>query len=260
MRAARGDDRIEASLSTLRPMSSVTLYSKISEVLAHRIASGSYAVGSAIPTEHELAEEFDASRHTIRAALRQLQDLGLISRRRGSGTIVQAQRANAGYSQSLSSLEDLVQLAARTPRTVHKMREIVMDTALAGLLNCAPGSHWLCISSTRGQPGQAPIVWTDLYVDAHYKGVRPLVNQHPDRLVSDLIETHYGRRIASVEQTIAGAAIPAAHAKALEIEPDAPGLMIVRHYRDQAGAVLLASVSYHPANRYKFSTTLIRQH
>jgi len=239
-------------------MPSVSLYSKISEALAHRIASGRYAVGEAIPTENELAEEFDASRHTIRAALRQLQDLGLISRRRGSGTIVQAQRATAGYSQSLSSLEDLVQLAARTPRTVHRMREVVMDTALAELLGCAPGSRWLCISSTRGEPGRAPIVWTDLYVDAHYKAIRPLVKQHPDRLVSDLIETHYGRRIASVQQTIAGAAIPAEHAKALEIEPDAPGLMILRHYRDQAGAMLLASVSYHPADRYRFTTTLIR--
>jgi len=240
-------------------MSSVSLYSKIAEVLAHRIAGGEYAVGSVIPTEHELAHEFDASRHTVRAALRQLQDLGLISRRRGSGTIVEAQGTKAGYSQSLSSLEDLVQLAARTPRTVHKMQEVVLDTELAAQLGCAPGSRWLRISSTRGEPGMAPNVWTDLYVDAHYKTVRPLVKAHPDRLVSDLIETHFGRRIASVEQTISGAAIPAILAKPLEIAPDAPALMILRHYRDQAGVVLLASVSYHPADRYKFSTTLIRQ-
>lgn len=102
-------------------------------------------------------------------------------------------------------------------------------------------------------------MWTDLYVDAHYKRVRPLVQARPDRLVSDLLETHFGRRIASVEQTISGTSIPAALAKPLGIAPHAPGLMIRRHYRDQAGAVLLASLSYHPADRYRFTTTLIRQ-
>lgn len=239
-------------------MPPVSLYSQISEVLAQRIADGTYAVGTAIPTENELANEFDASRHTVRAALRQLQDLGLISRRRGSGTLVEAQHTRAGYSQSLSSLEDLVQLAARTPRTVHKMQEVVLDTVLAAQLGCAPGSRWLRISSTRGEPGMPPNAWTDLYVDAHYKRVRPLVQAHPDRLVSDLIETHFGRRIASVEQTISGTSIPPALAKPLGIEPGAPGLMIRRHYRDQAGTVLLASLSYHPADRYQFTTTLIR--
>ncbi|VFR21368.1 Transcriptional regulator, GntR family [plant metagenome] len=240
-------------------MPSISLYSQIAEELARRIANGDYPVGSALPTEHELVDAFSASRHTVRSALRQLQDLGLISRRRGSGTVVEAQRPRSGYSQSLSSLEDLVQLAARTPRSVQKMQEVVLDIDQAAELGCPPGTRWLRISSTRGEAGKPPAGWTDLYVDAHYSKVKKLVQAHPDRLVSDLIESHFGRRIATVEQTISAAPVPAEIARVLEVPAGSPGLFILRHYRDQAGVLVLASTSYHPADRYRFSMTLIRE-
>ena len=239
---------------------SITLYSQISERIAQRIADQTYAVGAALPSENDLAEEFGASRHTVRAALRQLQDVGLIARRRGSGTVVLAADRAAGYSQSLSSLEDLVQLAERTPRHVRKVQDIVMDTELASVLRCGPGTRWLQISSTRGEVDQDPMVWTDLYVDAHYRDIKKLVLAQPDQLVSQLIEAHYGRRIAKVDQTIAACAIPARIAKALNVAADSPGLLITRHYCDQGGTVIVASISYHPAGRYQFSMTLIREH
>ncbi|MFC4275518.1 GntR family transcriptional regulator [Achromobacter aloeverae] len=237
---------------------SITLYSRIAEELARRVADGTYPVGDPMPGENALAEEFDASRQTVRAALRQLQDLGLIARRRGIGTIVTAERQKAGFSQSLSSLEDLVQLAARTPRTLKHAREVVMDVEQAGRMGVRPGTRWLCLSSTRGEEGRPPMVWTDLYVDAHYKGIRKLAQQHPDRLVSDLIEERYGRRIASVEQVISGCAIPDAVAKELGVPGQSPGLLILRQYKDLAGSVIETSESYHPADRYRFSMTLIR--
>jgi DNA-binding GntR family transcriptional regulator len=227
--------------------------------LARRIATDAYPVGTVLPSENTLAEEFDASRHTVRAALRQLQDLGLIARRRGSGTVVIGTRPRAGFSQSLGSLEDLVQLAVRTPRAIRQIQEVVVDVELAERLGVGPGTRWLRFSSTRGVEGQPPMVWTELYVDAHYKGVRNLARQNPDRLVSELIEEHYGRRIASVEQTISACAMPAAVARELEVAPDSPGLYIRRQYKDQAGQIVEVSCSHHPAGRYEFSTTLIRE-
>lgn len=134
------------------------------------------------------------------------------------------------------------------------------DLELAARLGVGPGTRWLRFVSTRGTPAQPPVVWTGLYVDAHYKGVRKLARQHPDRLVSELIEEHYGRRIASVEQTISACAMPAAVAGELQVAPESPGLLILRHYKDQAAQIVEASCSYHPAGRYEFSTTLIREH
>jgi GntR family transcriptional regulator len=70
------------------PTSPIPLYHLISTSIQRRIEDGEYGVGEAMPTEAELAEEFDVSRPTIRQALAELVQAGMITRRRGSGTYV----------------------------------------------------------------------------------------------------------------------------------------------------------------------------
>ena len=243
---------------TFRFDMTVIRYAKISEILTRRIADQQYPVGGPMPTEKALAEEFGVSRHTIRAAMRQLQDLRLISRRRGSGTIVEAMAPNSGFSQSLSSLDDLVNLAARTPRQLQKIRHIVADTELARDLGITPGTKWTKISSTRNGDDGKPIVWTDVYVDARLSGMSKRVKDNPDRLISELIETYHGRRIVTVEQAISACDLPSFAAKVFDAAPGSPGLFILRQYRDQGGAMLEVSASFHPASRYKFLSVLVR--
>jgi GntR family transcriptional regulator of arabinose operon len=62
---------------------------QIYEHVRNAILSGAYAVGQRIPTEAELCEQFDACRQTVSQAVRQLEQQGLVSRRRGAGTFVQ---------------------------------------------------------------------------------------------------------------------------------------------------------------------------
>lgn len=234
-------------------------YAELAEVLARRIAEDRYVVGSVMPTEKELVEEFNTSRHTVRAALKQLQDLRLVSRRRGSGTVVEAKTVSSGFSQSLSSLEDLVHLAATTPRQLQKAKEVIADLELARDLGVGPGTRWLKFSSIRVEGDGRPIVWTDVYVEAHYSGIKKLVQDNSDCLISELLEAHYGRRIATVEQSISACALPAPVAKVLMVAPGSPGLFILRQYRDSSGVLVEVSTSFHPAGRYKFSTMLVRE-
>ena len=56
-------------------------YERVARELVEAISSGRYPLGSRLPTELELCAQFGASRNTVRAALRELQDLGLIERR-----------------------------------------------------------------------------------------------------------------------------------------------------------------------------------
>ncbi|WP_136684905.1 FadR/GntR family transcriptional regulator [Falsirhodobacter xinxiangensis] len=54
------------------------------------IKSGSYAPDERLPTEHDLAAEFEVSRPIVREALQKLRDQGLIYSRRGAGSFVRA--------------------------------------------------------------------------------------------------------------------------------------------------------------------------
>ncbi|VTR61109.1 HTH-type transcriptional regulator frlR [Serratia fonticola] len=60
-----------------------SLYKRIARELVQSIASGKYPVGTLLPPEMELCEQFDVSRHTIREALRDITEQGLIVRRKG---------------------------------------------------------------------------------------------------------------------------------------------------------------------------------
>ncbi len=60
----------------------------IYEHIRAAIASGEYPVGHRVPSEAEFGVRFDACRHTVSRALRELERQGLLVRRRGAGTFV----------------------------------------------------------------------------------------------------------------------------------------------------------------------------
>ncbi|MFE0462944.1 GntR family transcriptional regulator [Kitasatospora sp. NPDC058965] len=76
-------------LSPKRPARSVHLkHERISAVLEREIRSGTTAQGEQLPGEMALAKRFGVSRTTVRAALAELNDAGLITTRTGKGSYV----------------------------------------------------------------------------------------------------------------------------------------------------------------------------
>jgi GntR family transcriptional regulator len=64
------------------------LYRQIADDLRNKIESGELAQGSQLATEAELKEQYDASRNTVRDAVKWLTNLGLVETRPGQGTFV----------------------------------------------------------------------------------------------------------------------------------------------------------------------------
>lgn len=74
-------------------------YLKLYKELQARIMDGSYPIGSQMPTEYLLQEQYKVSRDTLRKALAKLEQEGFISRRAGKGTFVQSNRADYPLSK-----------------------------------------------------------------------------------------------------------------------------------------------------------------
>jgi DNA-binding GntR family transcriptional regulator len=64
--------------------------SQVNSILSERIRTQEYAPGSRLPSETDLAAEFGVSRASIRTALGQLATAGLVIRKQGDGTYVNA--------------------------------------------------------------------------------------------------------------------------------------------------------------------------
>lgn len=71
-------------------------YQKIYNILKTRIQQGTYAVGSHLPSEHELCRSYEITRTTARRALQELLNEGFIEKRQGKGSIVKERRQTLG--------------------------------------------------------------------------------------------------------------------------------------------------------------------
>ncbi len=242
-----------------------TRYAFVARSLAEAIADGRHPVGSMLPNEFELADQFSVSRSTIRAAMRELEASGLVSRRKSAGTRVEASGLtleSGGFVQTLGSVEAVQQFGAETERLVQNVADVVADDDLALQLGCRPGRRWLRISSLRLVPHdrtRLPICWTDVYIDGAFSEVvRRRMAGHAG-IFSTLVEEISGRRIREIRQEISAIGVPAHVAAALRAEPNAHALAIRRQYLQSANTLVEASISVHPADRYRYTARLMRR-
>lgn len=71
-------------------------YAVLAESLFSRILSGTYPVGGRLPSEKELAQEFDVAIMTVRQGVGLLVKKGVVERRQGKGTFVKEIAATIG--------------------------------------------------------------------------------------------------------------------------------------------------------------------
>ncbi|MBD0270279.1 MAG: GntR family transcriptional regulator [Cyanobacteria bacterium Co-bin8] len=70
---------------------SLPLHLVISERLRDQIFNGRYGAGEQLPSEHQLMDQFEVSRITVRRAIANLVQQGLVESQRGRGVFVKAQ-------------------------------------------------------------------------------------------------------------------------------------------------------------------------
>lgn len=77
------------------------LYLQLETELKQAILDGKYGVGERIPTEQELCQSFGMSRITVRRAVQDLVEEGLLSKVQGRGTFVAVPKHVLGSTESL---------------------------------------------------------------------------------------------------------------------------------------------------------------
>lgn len=235
-------------------------YAAVARDLIEQIGSGRYPVGSLLPTEFELCSLYAVSRHTVRAAIDQLQGQGMVSRRKRVGTRVEAAAPQGGYSQAMASVADLVQVAETHIRDIQDVRVFVADIALARRLGLEPGGHYFCVSSIKVDAGNgnAPLCWTDVYAEQAFADIIPQARKHPGELIAALIGKASSRHIDLVDQQVRPVQLSAELAVRLKAQNGALGLTIVRQYRDDDGALIAVAESVYPADRFTLTMQMKR--
>lgn len=233
-------------------------YRQLAEELAAAIADGGHPVGSRLPTEAELCERHELSRGTVRQAMRELEDRGLIERRTSAGTIVVRAEPLSAYTPVLESSYDIAWMVRHTRVMDENVGEVAADEALAARLGSAVGSRWFRVAGLRvlrdgtgeGDSGGAasPLSWSEQYLAAELSAASREVAL---RGQFDAAEIKADR----IEQEVRAELLPAPVAAALGEPAGSAALVVVRRYFND-GRLVTVSVNTHPGARFSVTSVL----
>src|ERR1700760_3837614 len=132
-----------------------SLYERVEAVLAGDIADGSLPPETQLPPEDGLTERFKVSRTTVRKAIQNLIQRGLVEVRRGKGTFVTLPTITQELTELTGFVEDM-QALGRTPtaRLLDK-RVVAADEVVARHLALAPGTLVVRLQGVRLADGVA---------------------------------------------------------------------------------------------------------
>ncbi len=138
----------------VQPHSSEPFYIQIKNYLQLQIQTGAYPVGARLPSERELAEQFNVSRMTARQALLLLGREGLIYTRVGKGTYVSPPK----FDQDLDALRSFTEeMREHGVEPSSRVLEAVLRPAeadVAAQLGIAPGAEIVVLSRVRLADGK----------------------------------------------------------------------------------------------------------
>lgn len=231
-------------------------YLTILDSVRARIEQGTYPVGASLPSEAVFCAEFDASRFTIREALRRLQAEGLVSRRQGSGSTVIRQRAEGVFLQSYQSMDDLSQFAEATTYQRLSVTPVIVDENQAARLGANEGEQWICQRGLRFQePDPAPLAVIDSFLPPDLASFAPQIADRSPPFYT-FLEAQTGQRVTDMVQEIQSVAMPEDIAEALQMPAGTPCLRILRRYETDEGT-LIASNNWHLGeNRFIYRSRL----
>ncbi len=231
-------------------MARLPMYRKIADAIREKISSGDYKVGTALPTEAQLREEFSVSRVTVRQAIKLLVENGELESKQGSGTYVKESKVNYDIYQQSSFAEKWSHLDTVIRSDVLAFEIRSASLAMAENLQIKEGDKIFYVKRVRYVDENAITVeetWlpTEMFPDLTYQVMQGSKY--------DYIEKQKGFVIDRSEQEILPILPPNDIAQLLNIDPSHPIIEKRTRSHLQDDTVFEYSRNYFKSSEYKFT-------
>lgn len=232
----------------------IPLYFQVSQRLEKAILNGDLPAGSRLENEVALGERLGLSRPTVRRAIQDIVDKGLLVRRRGIGT--QVVHGQVTRKVELTSLYDDLTNTHKTPSTrLLTLETVSADALLAEKLAVDEGSQVLHLRRVR-LADDVPVAVMENWLPEAFLSIEP------DELVKHgLYQVLRSRGVTMrvARQRIGARKSTAEESLLLEIEKNAALLTMDRTAFDHSGrAVEFGHHCYRP-DLYSFEVTLVEK-
>ncbi|WP_206043109.1 GntR family transcriptional regulator [Acidovorax sp. SRB_24] len=206
------------------------LHRQLFLVLRDQITRGMYLPGTLIPKEDELCEMFGVSRITVRRAVSDLEQLGLVKKQQGRGTFVCEPKADKRLGTSLSFLDALTKTSRDTVAKVLIVETQRAPGAIALQLRLDAGAQAVHAVRLRSA-NNVPLVLTDAWVP-EYLGKHVTRSELRKRPLFEILLAE-GITFARVVQEVTAVAADPNMAGLLTTDVGSPLLRITRVIYDE---------------------------
>jgi GntR family transcriptional regulator len=217
------------------------------------IESGQWPAGSQIPAEDRLCAMLGVSRITIRHALRNLEEIGLLRREHGRGTFVRSATLVAGARGLTSFTEEMSNLGLKAGSRLLDQEVIAATGELAAALEIEEGASVLRIRRLR-LGGDAPVGVQTAHLPLDRAAALASAGALEGSLYTEL-ESRCGIVPEEARETYRVALIDEPEAALLGIAVGSPVFVVERTTADARG-VFEFTLSLMRGDRYEIRSTL----
>lgn len=230
----------------------VPLYFQVSTRLEGAIRSGAVPTGSRLENEIAIGQRLGLSRPTVRRAIQELVDKGLLVRRRGIGTqVVQGQVTR---QVELTSLYEDLKSAHHEPGTRVIEHSIVPATdVVAESLGVSTGSDVVYLRRLRSTDGVA-VALLENYLPAEFADIT--TEQLEERGLYQILRGR-GVTIRIANQKIGARRAQRDENDLLDVDKGGPVLTMERVAFDSSGRAIEYGHHCYRPDMYSFETTLV---
>lgn len=235
-------------MNTIIRDSKLPFYHQLYEILRQNLIRGEWQPDDILPSEVELMERYSVSRITVRQALDELVNQGLIYRQRGRGTFVAHPTVEQGLTRIISFTEDMRQRGF-TPGTEVLFAGLEPATPeVAAQLQLEPGVELVRLERLRLADNEPMSIEESHLVHRYCPGI--LQHNYAAQPLRETLEQTYNLRLVRAKQTIRAITAPRKVADKLAIPANAPLLYIERISYSQQSTPIEFLRLYHRGDRY----------
>lgn len=231
------------------------LYMGVVTEITSRIHGREYRPGEKLPSEPDLAEQFNVSRSTIREALGNLEVQGLIARRHGIGSFVVGVDDGIGAGlERMESFTDTIRRAGHSAEDrVISIEPVHLGDEVAAAMRDAPGAVGYEIKSLRFSDGTPVIFTVDTLRGEIVRGredVLELRRKHESLL--SFLQQAFGIKPCYSLMNLSAVNAPPGVALDLQVSENHPLVRLEGVVRDREGSIIYHSVTFFRSDKYRF--------
>jgi GntR family transcriptional regulator len=214
-----------------------TVHAQIEDWLAGAIAAGQLAAGDRLPTEHDLAAWLGVSRMTLRHALGELAQRGLVIRAVGrhGGTFVAEPKLDQDVTTLAGFSEQLRRHGMVAGAQVLAAGQIPAGPAVAAALGLAADDPVHEVRRLRLADGRPMVLEHSLFPAALFPD---LLDCRLDGSLYELLADKFGQRPHRAKESFEPVIAGVREAEALEVDEGAPLMLVERTAYAQSGLPL----------------------